>query len=240
VSWLRNRLRRVRDDERGMTLIELLVATAAGAVVIAGVSSAVIVTLRESNRVASHVDANQRARLTMTRVIDQLHSACFAYEYSPIQSGSGSTALIFTHPTVATASKVLPIPVKSEILLSGTTLSQKDYAATTTAAPWSFAATPASTTTLMTGVSPISASIPVFRYFKYASGKVSTTPLAVPLSAVEAEKAVQVTVAFKVGPLKNALSATSDPNAATPIQNSALMRFTPSGFEPTEENRPCE
>lgn len=239
MSWLRNRLRRVRDDERGMTLIELLVATAAGAVVIAGVSSAVIVTLRESNRVASHVDANQRARLTMTRVIDQLHSACFASEYSPIQSGSSSTALIFTHPTVATASKVLPIPVKSEIVLSGTTLTQNDYAATTTAAPWSFAAT-ASSTTLMTGVSPISASIPVFRYFKYASGKVSTTSLAVPLSTVEAEKAVQVTVAFKVGPLKNALSTTSDPNAATPIQNSALMRFTPSGFEPTEENRPCE
>jgi prepilin-type N-terminal cleavage/methylation domain-containing protein len=237
---LRDRFRLLAKDQRGMTLVELLVATAAGSVVLMGVSSATIVVLRESNRVASHVDANQQARLAMTRVIDQLHSACYEYDFAPIQKESSGTTLIFTHPTAATATKVAPTPVKSAISVSGTSLVQSDYAATTTQPPWAFSTTAASTTTLATGISAISTSVPLFRYFGYSSGKVSTTTLAVPLSASDAEKAVQVTIAFKASPLKNALSASSDPNAAAPIQNSALLRFTPSGFETSGENLPCE
>ena len=64
-----------------------------------GVTLAVIVTMRETNRVASHVDANQRARLTMTKIIDQLHSACVAPQIAPVQKDSTGTMLIFCHQT---------------------------------------------------------------------------------------------------------------------------------------------
>lgn len=230
-------------DESGMTLIELLVATAAGVVVVAGLSATLIVVMRESSRVASHVNANQRARVTMTKVIDQLHSACFAYDYAPVQSGSDGNNLIFTHPTAATTTKVAPTPVKSKISLSGTTLTQSDYAATTTTQPWSFSTTPSTTMELMTGVSAISTGLPVFRYYAYESGKVGTVPLSVTpagLSAADAERTVQVNVAFKANPLKTPLSASSDPNAATGLQDSALLRFTPSGYETSASYLPCE
>jgi Tfp pilus assembly protein PilW len=222
-------------DESGMTLVELLVATAAGVVVMFGVTLAVIVTLRETDRVATHIDANQRARLTMTRIIDQLHSACLAPQISPVQENSSGTLLSFWHQT---GSAVAPTPVLSKISLTGTTLSQSDYASTGGAAPtWTFATSPSSTTTLMTGVSAISESIPVFRYFAYSNGKVSSTPLATPLSKEAAGEAVQVNVAFKASPLSTPIA---DTNAQTGIQNAALLRLTPPGYSSSSSNRPCQ
>ena len=236
---MRRRLELIRD-ERGMTLVEMLIAAAAGVVVVAGLSATSIVTLRESNRVTSHVDADQRARMTMTKVTDQLHSACFSYENAPVLKESDGSNLIFTRPTPATLTKVSPTPLKSKISLSGTTLTQYDYAATTSAAPWSYSSTASATTELMTGVNPVSASVPIFRYYAYSSGKVSTTPQAVPLDEANALRTVQVTIAFKASPLKTPLSAASDPNSATAIQNSVLLRFTPSGYESSSEYLPCE
>src|SRR4029077_6904163 len=109
------------QDQSGMTLVELLVATAAGVIVMAGITLAVIVTTRENNRVSSHVDANQRARLTMTNIIDELHSACVAPQIAPIREDSTGTMLSFWHKS---GSAVALTPVLSRISLVGTTLSQ--------------------------------------------------------------------------------------------------------------------
>jgi Tfp pilus assembly protein PilW len=225
-------------DERGMTLVELLVATSAGIVVLFGVTLAVIVTQRETNRVASHVDANQRARLTMGKVIDQLHSACVAYNIAPVQENSSGTSITFLHQT---GSAVSPTPVKSTIALSGTTLSQSDYPATGGSAPtWTFAVTPSSTVQLMTGVSAISGSVPIFRYFAFSGGGVSSTPPAMTSGVLgaNAAKAVQVDVAFKASPMSTPIA--NDSGAATPIQDSALLRLTPASFETGAENLPCQ
>jgi Tfp pilus assembly protein PilW len=225
-------------DQRGTTLVELLVATTAGIVVLAGLSATVIVTVRESSRVTSHVHANQQARLAMTRVVDQLRSACFSYEMAPVMKESNGTSLIFAQPTPTTATKVAPTAMKTVISLSGTNLLQSNYAATTTAAPWSYSTTPSSTTTLMADVSPVSTGAPIFRYYAYSNGEASKA-LGVPLTEATAAEAVQVNVAFKVAP-QTPLSAASDPNVGTPLQNSVLLRFTPSGFETSAEYRPCE
>ncbi len=223
------------EDESGMTLVELLVAMSAGVVVMTGVVLAMIVTMRETNRVASHVDANQRARITMTKIINQLHSACVAPQVAPVREDSTGTMLSFLHQSGAT---VAPTPVLSRISLSGTTLSQSDYQATGGAAPdWTFSSTPSSTVQLMTGVSPISASVPVFRYYAYASGKVSATPLsAAPLGA-NASSTVQVNVAFETTPAR---TIAGDTNAQTEIQNAALLRLTPPGYSSTTANLPCQ
>jgi pilin/secretion family protein with methylation motif len=222
-------------DERGMTLVELLVATTAGVVVMAGISLSLIVTMRQTDRVTSHVEANQKARLTMTKVIDQLHSSCVAPQIVPVQEGSNGTSLTFLHQT---GSAISPTPVKSTISLSGTTLSQSDYPATGGAAPdWIFATTPSSTMQLMTGVSAISASVPIFRYFSYIEGKINATPLSVPLSKARAEETVQVNVAFKAASMNAPPSG--DTNGSTEIQNSALLRLTPPAYSSATSNRPC-
>jgi len=222
-------------DESGMTLVELLVAMSAGVVVMAGVTLAMIVTMRETNRVASHVDANQRARITMTKIINQLHSACVAPQIAPIREDSTGTTLSFLHQSGAA---VAPTPVLSKISLSGTTLSQADYPATGGGAPnWTFATTPSSTVQLMTGVSAISGSIPIFRYFAYSNGKVSSTALAAAPLGANASNAVQVNVAFKATPEE---VVSGDANAATGIQNAALLRLTPPGYSSTTSNLPCQ
>ncbi|HEV7769833.1 MAG TPA: prepilin-type N-terminal cleavage/methylation domain-containing protein [Solirubrobacterales bacterium] len=229
-------------DERGMTLVELLVAASAGVIVMLGISLSLIVTMRGSARVANHIEANQNARLTMSKVIDQLHSACIASRIAPIKSPTGGNpvssgaSLVFLHQTGAAVS---PTPVKSAIVLSGTTLTQSDYAATGGSAPeWTFSTTPSSTRTLATGISAISASIPIFRYFGFGEGQVAASPFAAqPLSEANAAKTVQVDVAFKAASAK---TLSSDANSATLIQDSAIFRLTPPSFETSAENLPCQ
>ena len=222
-------------DESGMTLIELLVATAAGVVVMFGVVMAVIVSLRETDRVASHIDANQRARTTMYKVIDELHSACVAAQIAPVQSGSSGTSLNFIHQS---GSGVSLTPVLSKISLSGTTLSQSDYAATGGSTPtWTFSGTATSTQQLMTGVSPLSGSS-IFNYYAYSGGQVSSTPLTTPLSSTDAARTVQVGVAFKAAPTTTQIA--NDTNAAAAIQDSALLRFSAATFSTSANNLPCQ
>jgi Tfp pilus assembly protein PilW len=221
-------------DESGMTLVELLVATAAGVVVMFGIVTAFIVTMRETDRVAAHVDANQRSRTVMYKVIDELHSACIAAQIAPVQSGSSGTSLNFIHQA---GSAVSPTPVLSKISLSGTTLSQSDYASTGGSAPsWTFSGTPSSTVQLMTGVSPTSGSS-IFSYYAYSNGQVSSTPLATPLGSTDAAKTVQVSVAFKVAPTTTPIV---DPNAPTAVEDSALLRFTPATFDTAANDLPCQ
>jgi prepilin-type N-terminal cleavage/methylation domain-containing protein len=221
-------------DESGMTLVELLVAMTAGAVVMGGVIAAMLVTMRETNRVASHVDANQRARLTMTKIVNQLHSACVAPQIAPLQEDSSATTLSFLHQS---GSAVAPTPVLSKISLSGTTLSQADYPVTGGAAPkWTFSSTPSSTVQLMTGISTISASVPIFSYFAYSNGAISSTSLATPLNT-NAASAVQVNIAFDAAPEK---AVSGDTNAETAIKNAVLLRLTPPAYGSTTANLPCQ
>ncbi len=229
-----SRLRDIRGDERGMTLVELLVAMSAGVLVMAGLTLAMVVTMRETNRVVSHVDANQRARLTMTKIVNQLHSACVAPQIAPVREDSTSTMLSFLHQSGSTVSLT---PVLSRISLSGTTLTQSDYPVASGAAPsWTFATSPSSTTELMTGISAIE-STPIFRYYAYSNGKVSSTPLSSSPLGANAANTVQVNIAFKAAPEK---TIAGDANAQTGIQNAALLRLTPPGYNLTTANLPCQ
>lgn len=222
-------------QERGTTLMEVVVALGAGTVVLFALSTIVITTLHGANRVSARVDANQRARLTMTRIVDQLHSACVAPQIAPIQEGSTGTTLIFVHQT---GSAVAPTPVKSKIVLEGGTLTQYDYAATSGSAPkWEYATTASSSRRLMTKISPIAPSTSIFGYYSYASGQISPTPLEMPLNAERAATAVKVGIAFSAAPLS---APVNDAAAATQIQGSAQLRLTPPSFSSGGVNLPCQ
>lgn len=237
---LRRRLGELGRDERGMTLVELLVATAAGVVVIGGISVAMIVTVRGVERVSGHVEANRAARLTMAKIVDQLHSACLAYGSAPIREESTGTLLSFTHQSGSAAALT---PVLSKISLSGTTLSQFDYAYSsgTVPADWKFSSTASKTTTLLTGVSQASAGVPLFRYYGYSAGTgaISATPFAFStiLGSENAANTVQVGIAFKAAPKR---TIGGDANATTPVQSSAYLRMGPPSFETSSSNKPCQ
>lgn len=82
-------------DDRGFTLIELLVSMLAAVVVTGALFAILEVSLHQTSLISDKVQANQLGRTSMTRIIDELHSACISPGFTPIQEGSSPTELIF-------------------------------------------------------------------------------------------------------------------------------------------------
>src|ERR1700760_362245 len=122
IALLRKIRRRLRD-ERGFTLVELLATMAAGMVVLAGLTTMLTVTLRETSRTFTNVDATQRGRSILESVASELHSACVADLETPIQGGANGTQvsdannLVFLSQFGTAAS---PTPVEHKITFNST------------------------------------------------------------------------------------------------------------------------
>lgn len=227
-------------NERGVGIPELLVTVFAGSVVLIAVFSLIQITGRSSAQVVARVDANQRSRPALERIIDELHSSCIGANTAPILAGSSDTSLSFIHQT---GSDVAPTPVTRSITLAGGTLTEQVYPLTGGTAPgdWVFSNTPSSSFEILTKVGPASigdpaADVPLFRYYGFVNGVLDPTPLPVPLSFSDAARTVQVTVAFAASPLAN---PTAETRAAVSVSGSAVLRFSPPSADPTKANGPC-
>ncbi|MDX6626661.1 MAG: hypothetical protein QOE56_1650 [Solirubrobacterales bacterium] len=225
---------RLRRDERGTTLAELMVGLGIGMVVMLGLTSLIVVTLHSSTRVSARVDATQRARLALNQVLDQLHSACLVPKVAPILEKSTGTELRFVH---AAGSTVSPTPTLSVISFAEGAMKQTDYAWKEGAAPfWVFQTTATKTTQLMDQITPVSASKPVFSYYASTGGGLGT-PLATPLSTLDAIRTIQVSIVFKTAPQHGSAEE------ATParIQGGATMRLTAApSYKQEVQSLPCQ
>ncbi len=225
-------------DETGTTLVELMVALMAGLVIFMALTTMVITTMHGSARVAARVEATQRGRIAMVRLMEQLHSACITPEIAPIRAGSTGNSLKFVHQT---GSAVSPTPILSVVSYANGTLTQSDYAATGGTSPsWTFSGTPSSTRTLLTKVAPIPPSTSIFSYYRYSSGAVSETPLTPPPSGLTSEEAaltVEVRAALSANPLSTPVK---DTGAEANIRNSATLRLTPPSFNEGSPSKPCQ
>jgi prepilin-type N-terminal cleavage/methylation domain-containing protein len=221
-------------DERGVTLVELMVALAAGLVILVALTTALLTTMHTSARVAARVEATQRARIALVRLTEELHSACLAPEISPVKENSTGNLLKFVHQT---GSAVQLTPVLSVLTYSGGTLSRADYANTGGTAPnWTFAATPSNTRILLTHVAPIPPGTGIFSYYRYANGTINETSQATPLSKEESELTVEVRVALVAAPTAMPVH---DEGASAYVQNSATLRLTPPSFNEGSPSKPC-
>ena len=88
LSPLRTITRERPPGEAGFTLVELCVAMGAALVVIIGLTSIMIGTVQQTQRIFTKVDATQQARTALADLENELHSACVGGE-APIQ-GAGS------------------------------------------------------------------------------------------------------------------------------------------------------
>ena len=221
--------------ESGTTLVELMVATAAGMVVFFALTTVIVGTMRSGARIGARVEADQNARLASTQIMEQLRSACVAPRVAPIRAGSTGTSLRFIHQV---GSGAVLTPVLSRIDLVGSTLTQYDYKALpgASAPNWGFnEETPTSQRLLATGIAPIPPSTSIFFYKAYAKGSASEILPSSSLSSSNALRTVSVTVAFRASPRSTPVA---DANAAAPIQDTALLRLTSLAFD-KETADPC-
>jgi hypothetical protein len=224
--------------EDGFTLAELLMAMATSIVILTAILAMVQVSTRGQARVADRVAANQRGRPVLARLMNELHSGCVAPGVAPVLSGSTDSSIGFLSKS---GSDVSPVPDKHIVTLTGSTLSESIYPAIGGAQPsWTFSSTPSSTRQLLTGVSAgqagsPTAGVPLFRYYAYTGGQISSTPLSTPLSTNDAARAAQVTVSFATSPGDVTVPA------PTPISlsDSATLRLEPASEDSSEVNLPC-
>lgn len=208
------------SDEDGTSMVELVVGMGMGMVVLAGLSLLLIVTLHGNARVDARVEASDNARLTMTRIIEELHSACVSPTLAPVQPKSNENKLIFKRGTYGQAAEAGASPITTEIWYSADgTLREKD--------------TPGSERILLSHVSPTS-SQPIFRY---ENPTTTPTRFVGTLKEEEAGHTILVKVAFKANPKSEPVA---DAGAATEIENSAVLRLTPPTYESGKVAKPCE
>lgn len=228
--------RRARQ-EHGFTLVELLVGMAAGLVVTSALFTILDVTLRQTTRTFSRVDATQRARVALETIGNEMHSACVENRVTPILKDSTANSVSFWSQY---GSGVSLTPVKHTITFDPTarTLTDATYPVSGGFAPnWQASTTPTLTKRLLTNVDQ-SGSTAVFQYFSLEPG--APSPLPTPLSEDNSERTTEVRITLVVRPAGGTHQNTNlTPNTVT---NSVVLRLTPipSPGTPNQSFRPCE
>lgn len=201
-------------DSGGFTLIELLVAITASIVVIGALYSILEFTTTQSVRITNETSADQLGRTAIAQVLEELHSACIAPSFDPVQTGSTPDELLFVSGygreaalSRASLNRIVWDP-KAQTLTS--------YVYESNGGEWPHFTYPAlsspTTRTLLasdvTQVRSGGEAEPVFRYYRYATaatgGEVATaavstlqsTPLNTPLSEEAAAEAASVLITF--------------------------------------------
>jgi hypothetical protein len=223
--------------DAGFTIIEILVAASTGLIVLFAVFTLLEVSVRYSARSLDRVETAQRARSAMETVVQELHSSCVTAPETPVLAGSTDTSVSFLSQfggaTVIT-------PNEHVVSLSGGTLTDATYPATGGSAPnWTFASTPSTSRELASNISQAlvgGSAQPVFQYYTYSGGQISTTPLPTPLSAADAANTVEVAISFAVAPT----DGSTDGLRATNVTDEVVLRVLPAATSAAGGNPPCQ
>ena len=218
--------------ERGMTLVETLIAMVIGVLISLAVFSLVDFTMRRSGEIAGRVDADQRGRLAMDAITRQLRSqVCQVSGTPPMYSRAGNTtdganATFFvdlsdgSNATQAAEMHTLAFDsTKHQIV-------ERDYTATQPTDPSvdpTYSATPARTRTLLSDVYQVNAT-PVFQYYNFAGAQ-----LAAPVTGANLGSIAAIQITFDAVPPRGRVGDRGsvvfqdrisvrevDPNAADP------------------------
>jgi Tfp pilus assembly protein PilW len=257
MSMISSIARRLAREEGGFTLIELLVAIVCGVVVTGALFAILEVSLRQTSRITDRVQAAQIGRTAMTHVVDELHSACIAREFAPIQAGSTGSELRFRDGFSEKAVMEYPEVFEHRIVWTGTypaggQLIDKTYKATGGTWPtkftWESTATPLNGVRLAENIYQQSTTTALFQYYKYAttassgSGETASgalTLLAVPkegFDATEAAGIAAVQVSLSAAPTNNntALGRSAE------FSSLVTLAFASPSSEATITDGPCQ
>jgi Flp pilus assembly pilin Flp len=265
---MRNRPARIqfRRDERGFTLIETLVAMFSAVVVVGALYAIMIVALDQTSQVTDMVQTNQVGRTTMTKLVDELNSACISSGFSPIQTGSLESSkeskLVFVNAYGREAEIPTSSVKKHEIIwekgtgllidktYAGTGLEKSEYKFSTTATTVRLGEDIAQRKVVEKGSEK---TIPIFRYYKDSEaspslsteGSLSTLEEKIPLSGGNSEKGFTATEAGEAESVEiNFSQVPVDKNAKENRTAAFKTQVTLSFSVPNAENpikaKPCE
>ena len=219
-------------DEHGFSLAELLVSMGAALVVMTGVVTLTTTVIHSEARITNRVDAASRARPAMTRIVQELHSACVTSHIAPIRTGSTGTSISFLSKRGADPGLT---PDLHTISLSGGALRESVFRANTNTPPdyGGFTTQISGPSLLLTNV--VAPGGVVFRYYDFVTGTglLNTTPLTVPLTDTTSARAAYVTVAFTSSPKP------LDPGSSLVLTTGVDLRLENAGQYPNQDNLPC-
>lgn len=200
-------------------MIELVVGMAMGMIVLAGLTMVLIVVMHGNARVDARVEATDNARLTVTRIIEELHSACIHHGDVPVKGESDQDRLVFERATGADATGIEPPTTTTTIELNGGTLTQTD--------------SPGTGRILLTNVAPAGENGALFTYSPYGGVPI---PATTEIGKEQAEEVILVNVALTASPRSTPVA---DAGAAATVQDSATLLLTPPSSSGTDV-KPCE
>jgi prepilin-type N-terminal cleavage/methylation domain-containing protein len=198
-------LSRLRDDEAGFTLIELLMSMALGAIVLTAVMTIFVNGLAATGRVTDRVEAAQRARLAMDRVVTLLNSETCLYNgdgtTQPPLSDAQDTQVTF----IANLGLVSSMPAKYRMRYDATskTLWEERWDAVADTKGNITFPTLTSSRRLGTNIVPTTTGAPIFTYFQFnTDGTINTAPMAAGTGMTAGNRllAVRVGAAFAAQP----------------------------------------
>jgi len=255
-----SRLRRLRMDQSGLTLVELVVAMAMTLVLTLAAIAFLQFTSNDVTRVNAEVHTDQRARAALTELVLQLHSGCVLPKYQPIRAGSSETQLNFVS---GTGEGPQPEHIAYHELIWEAEARGGAYALV----EHSRKASLVNGTVVVSSETPnrqIIAShlmrswanaqhtetLPIFRFYRYYEpgdvgyipGTIDPQPLPVPLTPESAEKVSKVTIAFSVAPegAEAKLAQRNTKLEPLELEDSAVYRITPASTAATPAPAPCE
>jgi prepilin-type N-terminal cleavage/methylation domain-containing protein len=188
-------------DARGFTLVEVLVAMLCGLIVMGALYAILEVGMHQSTRLTDVSSATQSARTTLTKMVDELHSACVSTKFAPVKAGSTENKLILVNG-YSEAAEIPPTSTKAATAAEGVrkdeitwteepaanankegSLTDKTFLATEGPGSegeytYSAKATPESGYRIGERISHSSEGgkeIPIFRYYAYATSASSST-----------------------------------------------------------------
>lgn len=245
--------------QHGFTLIETLVSMIAGIVVMGAVLEMFVVSLHQTTHLTDNVQATQIGRTAMTHVVDELHSACIAREFAPVQEKSTYSKLIFR---TGYSEKTLIEPAEaSEHTIawtgsypgSGKLTDASTKGSSGTWPNFAYAGTTTSTTLAENVYGPSLESESnkhvVFKYYKYAStaslGTTTTSSGSLEelkpsettgLTSAQAKETAAVLVSFSTAPLNGQTAL----NRKAEFSNLVTLSFSTPSSEATIKDGPCQ
>jgi len=238
-------------------MIELLIAMSMGTLVAIAAFSFLQFTTSDVTRINERAHLDQTGRVALERIMLRLHSACVAPSVAPIQPKSNENNIKFVSEAGAEPS-FITVDLH-EIIFSHEkeTLIENTYVSTNKEPPYTFPTTPASTTTLLTGVKESQGEeglVHIFRYYRYyistdppPTGSTTVpygelNPTALSFKALEKESetknVAKVTMSFTLAPTGKE-SATFNHDRPVPLEDSVVFRLAPSSELSTTTNLPC-